>query len=447
MPDQLSFDGDYQDLWKRVRDELSTRLPRAKHTTFVAPLALDVLGPDRVALKGSNFVIEGLKRQSIAPLLQELFDECAGRHVSVEFVSMAVERSAPTPPVLVAQEAPESRAPRETFDNFVVGRSNELAFNAARRVALEPGQRYNPLFIYGASGLGKTHLLLAIQNEVRRVHPSLVVRYMTAQEFSEEFVSALQHGRIQPWRSKTRAVHVWLLDDIQFIAKRDKTQEEVFHAFNDLHRDGRQIVIAADRPPRALYEMDERMRSRFEGGLLADIMPPETETRVLILKAVAEQEGIELPQEVSEWMAAYSCTNVRSLIGAFHRLVAVANIRKCPLDIDLARSVLSCYFGTEEIESRRITGDRIIDACCEYFGVSRGTLMGASRLKELVRARHVAMFLLREEAGESFAGIGHRFGRHHSSVLHAVEKVKSQLKTDRELLHDVKCVRREMGLD
>jgi chromosomal replication initiator protein len=447
MSDQLSFDGDYQDLWKRVRDELSTRLPRVKHTTFVVPLALEVLGPDRIALKGSNFVVEGLKHQGIVPLLQELFDEFAGRHILIEFVSVLVERSAAPAAVQVGREVSESPAPRETFENFVVGRTNELAFNAARRVALEPGERYNPLFIYGASGLGKTHLLLAIQNEVRRVHPTLVVRYMTAQEFSEEFISALQHGRIQPWRSKTRAVHVWLLDDIQFIAKRDKTQEEVFHAFNDLHREGRQIVIAADRPPRALYEMDERMRSRFEGGLLADIMPPETETRARILLAIAEREGIQLPTEVVEWMAAHGSTNVRSLIGAFHRVVAFANIRNCPIDVDLARSVLSSHFGGEEVESRRITGDRIIDACCEYFGVSRGALMGASRVKELVRARHVTMFLLREEAAESFAGIGLRFGRHHSSVLHAVEKVKAQMKTDAEFLNDLKCIRRELGLD
>ncbi len=446
MSDQLSFDGDYQDVWTRVRDELATRLSRAKHTTFVKPLALDVRGQDNVALKGSNFVIEGLRRHDIAPLIEGLFERHAGRRISIEFLSVPVERAVPLAPSPVAREVAEVRVPPETFENFVVGRSNELAFNAARRVALEPGERYNPLFIYGASGLGKTHLLRAIQNEVRRIHPTLVVRYMTAQEFGEDFVAALQHGRIHAFRSKTRSVDAWLLDDIESIANRDKTQEEVFHAFNSLHHDGRQIVIAANRPPRDLYAVDERMRSRFEGGLLADIMPPETETRTRILQAIALREGAECPPEVTEWIATHASGNVRTLIGAFNRVIASAGVRGCPVDVDLARSVLSSHFG-EEAEAARVSGDRIIDACCPYFGVPRGALVGASRVKDLVRARHLAMFILREDAGESYAGIGLRFGRHHSSVLHAVEKVRVQLKHDRDLLNDLKCIRRDLGLD
>lgn len=446
MSDQFSFDGDYQDLWNRVSEKLSTVLNKAKHTTFVKPLTLECRGLDAIALKGSSFVIDGLERCGIASQIRDLFNEYAAREVAIEFVAVPVERAVPTMRAPALDERVDVEASRETFDNFVVGRSNEMAFNAARRVALEPGIRYNPLFIYGASGLGKTHLLRAIQNDVRRIHPMLVVRYMTAQEFSEEYIYSLQHGRIQAFRSKTRSVNVWLLDDIQFIARREKTQEELYHAFNHLHQEGRQIVIAADSPPRELYRMDERMRSRFEGGLLADIMPPETDTRIRILEANALREGVQCPPEVLEWIAMQSPPNVRSLIGAFNRCIAAASISNRTLDIDLARTMLRDYFD-QPLESSRIFGDQILDECAKYFGISRGDLTGSSRVKHVVRARHLAMFLLREGAGESLAGIGLRFGRHHSSVLHACEKVRAQLKADRDLSNDLKCIRRELGLD
>lgn len=446
MSDQLSFDGDYEDLWKRVRDELAARLSRAQHTTFVRPLTLEVRGQDSLALKGSRFTIEGLTRYGLTGLIQQLFDECAGYKVKIEFVMVPVERAAPTPGVPPAKESADFPLPPETFDNFVVGRSNELAFNAARRVALDPGKQYNPLFIFGASGLGKTHLLRAVLNDVRRLHASLVVRYMTAQEFSEEFIHALQHGRIHTFRSKTRSVDVWLLDDIQFLERREKTQEEMYHAFNHLHQEGKQIVIAADRAPRLLFAMDERMRSRFEGGLLADISPPETETRIRILEGIAAREAVQIPYEVIEWIAVTGSTNVRTLIGAFNRVVAVASMSSQCIDIDLAQRVLGEHFATTS-ESSRLTGDQILDACCGHYGIPRGQLLGKSRVKNVADARHVAMFLMREEAGESFAAIGRRFDRHHSSVLHAVEKVKAQVKSDVVLANDVKCIRRELGLD
>lgn len=447
MSDQYTFDGDFQDLWKRVRDELESRLPRAKHTAFVRPLALEERGGDAIALKGSQFVIVGLKKHGIAPLVKELFNQCAGREISIEFLSVPVERAVPAAPPAVARAITEVRTPPETFEGFVVGSSNKLAFHAARRVAREPGEGpYNPLFIYGPSGLGKTHLLRAIQNEVGRLHPTLVVRYMMAQEFSEEFIHSLQSSRINQFRSRIRSANVWLLDDIQFIEKRGKTTEELYHSFNRLHQEGRQIVLAADRPPHALSALEERLRSRFEGGLLAEVLPPDTETRKRILEAKAEVEAVPCPPDILEWIAVNGPTNVRSLIGAFNRVIAFASMSGGRIDIDLARSVLDSQFGGG-VETPRVSGEQILDACCRHFDVSRGALLGSSRIRNLVRARHVAMFLLREVAGESFAGIGHRFNRHHSSVLHAVEKVRAQLESDEDLANDIRQIRRELGLD
>lgn len=335
---------------------------------------------------------------------------------------------------------------RYTFDSFVVGPSNRLAQAGARAVAQAPGRVYNPLFLYGPSGLGKTHLMHAIGNEVAKGDGSSRARiaYISGESFTSHYITSLREHRAEEFRRKWRSVDLWLVDDIQFIAGKEHTKEEFFHTFNALHQTGKQIVISSDRSPRELRTMDERLRSRFESGLIADIAPPNLETRLAILQQKAETEQMRIPDDVLLYMARLVQSNIRTLEGALVKLIAYASLVDSPVTTQLAADILERYYitagETADAENTAsplrggVTPEAVRLAVAKRFGLTPDTLAGKKRDRDIVHARQIAMHLMRELTEASLPGIGQFFGgRDHSTVAHACERVRSQLETDSEL--------------
>lgn len=326
---------------------------------------------------------------------------------------------------------------RYTFDAFVTGASNRFAHAAALRVAETPARSYNPLFIYGDAGLGKTHLLQGIGNYVLENYPNYRVRYVTSEQFLSEFVDSIRAGTNEAFKRRFRDIDVLLVDDIQFFEGKKETQEEFFHTFNHLHTSNRQIVLSSDRPPDAIPTLEDRLRSRFVMGLLTDIQPPDFETRLAILRKKAEDEVSPVPDEVLEYIAAsINDNNIRSLEGALTRITAWASLNKETITPERAAETLKDL--VSEREARPITPQAILDATSEYFSYTVEELIGRSRTRPLTTARHVGMYLFRELTDLSFPNIAKVFGgRDHTTVIHAVERIKAQMKERRQVFQQV----------
>ncbi len=326
---------------------------------------------------------------------------------------------------------------RYTFDAFVTGASNRFAHAAALRVAETPARSYNPLFIYGDAGLGKTHLLQGIGNYVLENYPSYRVRYVTSEQFLSEFVDSIRAGTNEQFKRRFRDIDVLLVDDIQFLEGKKETQEEFFHTFNHLHTSNRQIVMSSDRPPDAIPTLEDRLRTRFVMGLLTDIQPPDLETRLAILRKKAEDEVSPVPDEVLEFIAAsINDNNIRSLEGALTRLTAWASLNAERITSEQAAEILKDL--VSEREARPITPQTILDSTAEYFGYTVEELIGRSRTRPLTTARHVGMYLFRELTDLSFPNIAKMFGgRDHTTVIHAVERIKVQMKERRQVFQQV----------
>jgi chromosomal replication initiator protein len=307
-----------------------------------------------------------------------------------------------------------------------------LAYTGAKRVADQPGCSYNPLFIYGGPGLGKTHLLQAIAHAIRERDPSLRVAYVSGEYFAQSYFKALRDKETEQFRRQYREVDVWLVDDIQFIASKEQTKEEFFHTFNSLHQNGKQIVIASDRSPRELNTLDERLRSRFQSGLIADINPPETETRIGFLKACRKRENAEVSDDVLLYIADAIQSNMRSLEGALTRLMAISSITKAPMSGELAHDVLGEYFITKPVRYRSVTIEGVIQAAAEHFGAAVSAIKGPGRNKDLSIARQVAMYLCRELIpSANTISIGAAFGgRDHATVVYACQRMRQLMEID-----------------
>lgn len=318
---------------------------------------------------------------------------------------------------------------RFTFETFVTGPSNRFAHAAAMAVAEQPAQAYNPFFLYGGVGLGKTHLLHAIGHYAERTHPGLTIRYVSVETFTNDFITALRDGGIQSFKERYRTVDVLLIDDIQLLEGKDQTQEEFFHTFNDLHESGSQIVISSDRPPKAIATLEARLRSRFEMGLITDITPPDLETRIAILRKKVHSAGYTIDDpEVLTYVASRLQDNVRELEGALTRIVAQASHTRQRITVDLARDVLQAYF---PVANGVITVEAIQEEVCRHYGISIAELVGDKRDKRVVVPRQVAMYLSRELTQSSLPALGRAFGgRDHTTVLYAVNKVGKQILAD-----------------
>jgi chromosomal replication initiator protein len=338
----------------------------------------------------------------------------------------------PPPPPDGGSDSPLN--PKFTFDDFVIGDSNRFAHAAALAVAEQPARSWNPLFIYGRTGLGKTHLLHAIAHYVHEHYPGLRVRYVSTETFLNEFVDAIRTNAMSAFKKRYRECHVLLIDDVQFIENKERFQEEFFHTFDHLHSAGRQIVISSDRAPRNIATLEERLRSRFQGGLITDVQPPDLETRLAILRKWAKAQPVVIPDEVLEYIAAHITDNIRELEGALLRASAYASLNRVTLSPALAEEVLGQLIAGEG--SRRITPKMILDATAEMFGHPVEELCGKSRSRPLVQARQVGMYVFRELTDFSYPAIGRVFGdRDHTTVMHAVEKI-GQLMAERRTTYD-----------
>jgi chromosomal replication initiator protein len=326
--------------------------------------------------------------------------------------------------------------PKYTFETFVIGSSNRFAHAAAVAVAEAPAKAYNPLFVYGDSGLGKTHLLHAIGHYAQTLYMGVKVRYVSSEEFTNDFINMIRDGKQDGFRRRYRDVDVLLVDDIQFLENKEGTQEEFFHTFNTLHNASKQIVISSDRAPKRLVTLEDRLRSRFEWGLLTDVQPPELETRIAILRRKAIQEGLNAPPEVLEYIASRISTNIRELEGALIRVTAFASLNRQSVDLQLAEIVLKDLI--PEAQGPQITIATIMGQTASYFGLSMEDLSGTSRSRVLVTARHIAMYLCRELTDLSLPKIGQQFGgRDHTTVMNADRKIRSLMAERRSIYNQV----------
>lgn len=323
-----------------------------------------------------------------------------------------------------------------TFDTFVIGTSNRFAHAAAVAVAEQPAKSYNPLFIYGGSGLGKTHLLHAIGHYTKTLFKGTHVRYISSEEFTNEFINSIRDDKAANFQRRYRDIDVLLVDDIQFLSGKVQTQEEFFHTFNTLHNANKQIVITSDLPPKQLPDFEDRMRSRFEWGLITDVQPPDLETRIAILRKKSTQERLIAPPEVLEYIASKISTNIRELEGALIRVTAFASLNQQPVDLAITEAVLKDLLPSDV--GPEITAAQIMGACASYFGVSIEELCGASRSRTLVTARQISMYLCRELTDLSLPKIGQAFGgRDHTTVMHADRKIRELMAEKRTLYNQV----------
>ncbi|NEB92493.1 chromosomal replication initiator protein DnaA, partial [Streptomyces bauhiniae] len=328
--------------------------------------------------------------------------------------------------------------PKYLFDTFVIGASNRFAHAAAVAVAEAPAKAYNPLFIYGESGLGKTHLLHAIGHYARSLYPGTRVRYVSSEEFTNEFINSIRDGKGDSFRKRYREMDILLVDDIQFLADKESTQEEFFHTFNTLHNANKQIVLSSDRPPKQLVTLEDRLRNRFEWGLITDVQPPELETRIAILRKKAVQEQLNAPPEVLEFIASRISRNIRELEGALIRVTAFASLNRQPVDLGLTEIVLKDLIPGGEDSAPEITATAIMGATADYFGLTVDDLCGTSRGRALVTARQIAMYLCRELTDLSLPKIGAQFGgRDHTTVMHADRKIRALMAERRSIYNQV----------
>ena len=434
-------------VWDEVRSRLRGTLNNQTYKFAFAgarPLALD---EGRLVLAVDSELLRQWIRQRYLPLLRDALFEVRGQDLQVEVVVEAPSGDAQAPPAepdeaparALSPRRPLGLQPRFTFEAFVTGPSNRFAHAAALAVAEQPARAYNPFFVYGGVGLGKTHLLHAIGHFAAANHPELSVTYVSVETFTNEFINALRDGGIRSFKDRYRSTDVLLIDDIQSLQGREQTQEEFFHTFNALHDSGKQVVISSDRPPKAIATLEDRLRSRFEMGLITDVQPPDLETRIAILQKRVRADRYEIHEpEVLPFIAGRVSTNVRALEGALTRVVAHGSISGRRITVDLASEVLADLFPAED---GLLSIDLIQGEVCRYYSVTHAELTGDKRTRRIVRPRQVAMYLSRELTDASLPAIGRAFGdRDHTTVMYAVQKVADQMAGEGEVLTAVQTL-------
>ena len=428
--------------WEKTLQVIREEVTEYQYETWFQQLAPSLIDENRMVFEFENkFVLQAM-RQSYYLMLKNAVMLCYGREYAIEFVSKG-ER-----PVHTAEPEQETEPedeisnsvfnPKYTFDTFVVGASNRFAHAAALAVAELPSDAYNPLFLYGGVGLGKTHLMHAIGHHIMRTRPGMKLLYITSESFTNQLISAIQNQSSPALREKLRRVDVLMVDDIQFIAGKTATQEEFFHTFNDLHGNRKQIIISSDRPPKEIPTLEERLKSRFEGGLLADIQKPDYETRIAILRKKAALEHLSIPDSVLHYIAEQSESNIRELEGALTRLNAMSQLTNSPIDMEMAHATLDQLSSSEVVAA---TPESIMKAVSAYFRVSEADIMSQRRNREIATARQVAMYVTREKTHLSTTRIGDYFGgRDHTTVMHACDKIEELLSSDDDIRRAVEYI-------
>lgn len=438
-------------IWEDVKAELESTIPPSSFEPWILPLEPIGFEDDEFSvLTGHSFAVSIIRKNHYQQI-SDAFQKVLGREIQFKIVfdeelstklKKQIEKAKktaekienPTPMDNLAQMQSFSNLNlKYKFDNFVVGSNSSFAQAAAMAVAKSPAKKYNPLFIYGASGLGKTHLMQAIGHYIVFNSPKLKVRYIKTEDFTNELINNIRRGgdineRMTKFRQKYRNVDVLLLDDIQFVESKERTMEEIFHTFDSLHNNNKQIVITSDRPPKDIPTLPERLRTRFEWGLMVDLTPPEFETRVAILANLADGIGMKISNAVLEFVAKIYTQNVRELEGAFNKISAYANIQNVDLDVETVKRVLNCSGKVKRIDIQTIT-----NAVCEYFAVSDSDIKSSARNQKIAHSRQIAIYLAREILKLSFVQIADFFNKKHPTILFSYEKVKEEIKTNNEL--------------
>ncbi len=440
-------------------------LSPANYETWLKDTALVDVDGDRFRVAAPNGFAKDWLENRYRSLIAQTLARIVGYSVNVEFdvrepadddATQAEQPEGASRPVATKVRVEPGRVggegggvnlnARYTFRTFIVGSANRLAHAASLSVAERPGEAYNPLFLYGGVGLGKTHLMHAIGNAVVTRFPRKRVVYATSEKFTNDFITSIQQGRIDDFRARYRKIDLLLIDDIQFIADKERTQEEFFHTFNAIHEDGKQIVLSSDRPPKQITTLEERLRSRFEWGLIADLTAPDLETRIAILRTKAEEQGVRVDAEALEFIARKVVSNIRELEGALNRIVAYASMQGMPISVDLAQAVLTNVLYSPR--KRAVTPERIVVAVSDYYDVDVEALRGQKRDRAIVVPRQIAMYLMREETDVSLLRIGAELGgRDHSTVLHACRKIDQEVTRNEELRRELAAVREAIYSD
>jgi chromosomal replication initiator protein len=438
--------GEAEQLWSTCIAALRNRVPESVWSSCLQPSIGRELRDQLLTVAVPSVLVKERLESRWLPAASEALAEAGAPDVELLFEvapnasSEELFPGAGAPDRTTAPSADENRAvgfnPRYTFEAFVTGTSNRFAHAAALAVAETPARSYNPLFIYGVAGLGKTHLLHAIAHYVHQNYPAYRVRYVSTEQFLNDYVEGIRTNSMAGFKKKYRDNDVLLVDDIQFMEGKEGLQEEFFHTFNQLHGANRQIVLSSDRPPRAIATLEDRLRSRFEWGLITDIQPPDLETRLAILRKKAEREPTHVPDDVLEFIATHITNNIRELEGALIRVSAFASLNRAPLSAELAAEVLGDVLS--DSQPRQITAQIILEATSKMFGFPIEELQGKSRRRPLVTARQVGMYVCREMTDLSYPAIAREYGgRDHTTVIHAVEKIGALMKERRQIYDQV----------
>ena len=443
---------DHVELWEKAKALIREELANVSYTTWIEqPLKPVYVLDDKLALEVISDFNEKTIRARYLPMITEAVSQAAGREMSIEL--MSVKERIEWQERQKKEDAPAMQGinmfnPKSTFDTFVVGSSNRFAHAAALAVAEQPGMAYNPLFLYGGVGLGKTHLMHAIGHFIQDHFPNMRMLYLPSEMFTNELVSAIKNNKNVEFRNRFRNVDVLMLDDIQFIAGRDSTQEEFFHTFNALHSAGKQIIISSDKPPREIARLEERLRSRFEWGLIADISSPDYETRMAILRKKEERDskekGYHLDDEVIQYIATNIKSNIRELEGALNRITAMSSLEHREITVELAQEALKDMISPNA--KREITPDLILLTVAEHFHIKTDDIKGSKRSADIVIPRQIAMYLCREMTSTPLKAIGKLMGnRDHTTVLHGVEKISKEIETSDDLKNTIDIIKKKLN--
>jgi len=437
-----------QILWENTQKRIQEKVTKQNYETWIKPIRILSIEDNQVCLAVPNRFFKDWLMENYHHTIQECLVNTIGYNANIVFVISQGEpkdepaangngqaNSVTVSPMPVKTSKIQYHHTLNTnysFDRFVIGSSNQFAHAASIAVAEHPAKNYNPFFIYGGVGLGKTHLLNAIGLLTYTLYPEMNVLYVSAEEFINELISSIRHDKMPKFREKFRNIDCLLIDDIQFIAGKDRTQEEFFHTFNTLHDSGKQIVMTSDNFPKDIPNLEGRLRSRFEWGLIADIQPPEIETKIAILEKKAQENHIDLPHDAASYIASHAESNIRELEGFLTQTIAYSSLTKRKIDLDLVRQVLARILKTNEKAS--ITIDDVMKAISERYGIKISDLKSPKKNKNLASARQMVMYLSRKLTNASFPDIGEKLGgRDHSTVIYADNKIKKLIETDQEL--------------
>ena len=464
-----------QELWQATLGELEMIISKANFTTWFKNTSISSFDGGRITISVPNvFTKEWLEKKYHQPILKairnvtenpsikEIFykiesptqqknlaaklmakEEVIGNLIADDNKIEVVFTKIGEPEVIIQTISAGGISPKYTFSNFIVGKNNELAHAAALAVSKNPGKAYNPLFIYGGSGLGKTHLMHAIGNKILAEKPGAKILYVTCEKFTNDYINAIQNGKANDFENKYRQVDILLIDDIQFISGKERTQEAFFHTFNDLHQHEKQVVISSDRPPKAIAALEHRLISRFEWGMIADISSPDIETKIAIIEAKAKERNFNLKPEIINYLAAVIQNNIRELEGALNKIIAISQLQNRELSLEDVKQIVSTLVANAQ--KNCLTPKNIIKIVSEYFDIDIPDIIGPCRKKNLTEPRQIIMFLMREEIKLSYPVIGQELGgRDHTTVIHACDKIIRHIKFNDKLRQDVNTLKQKI---